>query len=349
PLLKPEELTAVAGGNPGWAASFDTAEERFAHYDDLADVTGSVSYLVSGWYSDVALDPCADAHTLQRFTDIIDSLGWVVDKDQLKVAQQAVQNRIKKTPSVLNIGSKRIRSRAGANVGVVRSSDLLSGAGRSNANIADFIKDKSVTQPYWPQQSVFHGVLYEVKLTQNRQDNRPPANRVDIAVGQTSPESLSALIATASPVSQRSAAERLHLSFQYQMVDIIDDADGLPRLDEEFHKRTFETQHGGYIKERVKTGDPFAHLRPPKKPGDFLGPNVSVNPDYNYKGAGALKDMTHLKAHHTYFAEEVSPSVSNKGFIAADAARPRPARSFSSGANGPQNTTPINTPFVSPG
>lgn len=332
PLLKPDELTAVAGGNPGWAASFDTSEERFAHYDDLAGVTGSVSYLVSGWYSEVALDPLADASTLKRFTDIVDSLGWEVDKNQLDVAKKALQNRIKKTPSFLNIGARRIHSLVGSNIGVMSSADIFLGKASTS------ITDKALVQPYWPQQSVFHGVLYEVKLLKNRSDNRPPPSKLAIAIGQTSSESLAALISSSLPVKQRSAAERLHLSFQYQIVDIIDDADGIPRLDEEFHKRAFETQHGGYIKERVKTGDSFAHLRPPRDTGGFLGSHIGAN--IQHKASSVLKDATQLKGHHTYFSDNVSPAVSNTGFIAADTTRP--SRSLPVQSNSPQRTRALN-------
>ncbi len=338
PLLKPEELTAVAGGNPGWAASFDSAEERFAHYDDLAGVTGSVTYLVSGWYSEDALDPLADAQTYQRFTAIVDSLGWVVDKDQLDVARKALQNRIKKTPSLFNIGTRRLSSLVGSNIGVMRSIDLIQNT-KLRETVSAQISNSMVAQPYWPQQSIFHGVLYEVKIQQNRQDNRPSANQLDIAIGQTSSESLAALIASSLPVSQRSSAERLHLSFQYQMVDIIDDADGIPRLDEEFHKRTFETQHGGYIKERVKTGDSFAHLRPPRETNDVLGSHLGVNTTIN--GTGAFK-KGNIKNHHTYFADKVSPAVRNTGFIAGDTTRP--SRSSVARPTQPQNSGAINSP-----
>ena len=62
PNFPSEKLTATAGGDPAWAAVYDTAEDRFGMHDPLDDLTaadleGTVSYLVCGWWSKDANDP----------------------------------------------------------------------------------------------------------------------------------------------------------------------------------------------------------------------------------------------------------------------------------------------------
>src|SRR6185437_5758683 len=59
PHLAAEKLTVMAGGDPAWAAVYDTAEDRFAMRDPLDDLTvadlrGTVSYLICGWWSNDA-------------------------------------------------------------------------------------------------------------------------------------------------------------------------------------------------------------------------------------------------------------------------------------------------------
>ena len=53
PHFPSNRLTAVAGGDPAWAAVYDAVEDRFAMHDDLsdldpADANGPLSYLVCG-------------------------------------------------------------------------------------------------------------------------------------------------------------------------------------------------------------------------------------------------------------------------------------------------------------
>jgi hypothetical protein len=70
-------LTVTGDADPAWAAVYDNAVDRFALYDDLADVAAEarLSYLAVGWYSDADLDPIATASTVG---DALDTFGWSV-------------------------------------------------------------------------------------------------------------------------------------------------------------------------------------------------------------------------------------------------------------------------------
>ena len=80
PHFPSERLTAVAGGDPAWAAMYDAVEDRFAMHDDLADLdqadaAGPISYLVCGWWSKDTNDPLyvPDQPT---FVDTMAKLKW---------------------------------------------------------------------------------------------------------------------------------------------------------------------------------------------------------------------------------------------------------------------------------
>jgi len=80
PHFPAERLTAVAGGDPAWAAVYDAVENRFGMHDDLADLdpadaAGPLSYLVCGWWSKDVNDPLyvPDQRT---FVDVLAKLRW---------------------------------------------------------------------------------------------------------------------------------------------------------------------------------------------------------------------------------------------------------------------------------
>ena len=78
PGLTPEQLTALAGGDPAWAAVWDNVVDRFAMHDDLdgrLDLR-DVAYLVAGWHSKPELDPIHPAPGRPQFDDLLRQLGW---------------------------------------------------------------------------------------------------------------------------------------------------------------------------------------------------------------------------------------------------------------------------------
>jgi hypothetical protein len=54
-----QALTILGTGDLSWSAYFDNVQNILGLYDDLTGVSGAVSYLVCGWYTDSANDPFA--------------------------------------------------------------------------------------------------------------------------------------------------------------------------------------------------------------------------------------------------------------------------------------------------
>ena len=68
-------FTVLGTGDVSWSAYFDNVEGRLGLHDDLAGVTGSVSYLVCGWYTHIGLDPL-NGITDATFDDFLAGRGW---------------------------------------------------------------------------------------------------------------------------------------------------------------------------------------------------------------------------------------------------------------------------------
>src|SRR4029078_9813937 len=96
PPQQPADVHAAAGGDPAWAALWDSVEDRFAIYDDLADAgdrDGTFSYLVAGWYSDPDLDPLQLAPSDPSFDDVMKNLGWQLDQARLEAVRAEMARR----------------------------------------------------------------------------------------------------------------------------------------------------------------------------------------------------------------------------------------------------------------
>jgi hypothetical protein len=84
-VFPPERLNAVAGADVAWAATYDAVADRFGFYDDLAGVhlTAMISYLVIGWWTNVANNPLAGVggigyHHIFRYWNRMSDYGWGV-------------------------------------------------------------------------------------------------------------------------------------------------------------------------------------------------------------------------------------------------------------------------------
>lgn len=74
---KLEDITALGPGSFGWAGYFDNVTNRFAFYDDLANVSGAVAYTICGWYSDVRNDPVFSSNEADFFSRM-DKQDWTL-------------------------------------------------------------------------------------------------------------------------------------------------------------------------------------------------------------------------------------------------------------------------------
>lgn len=273
PEFTAEQLTAVCGGGITWSATFDSVENRFAFFDDVSDVANTqqpLTYFVTGWYSKPGLDPLNQATTENAFNRVREKLGWEVSNEDLQAAKKAAHQRHRKASKMGYKSSSFIKN-------------LLQSNRSTGLNLATllprFVKQNPVAtqtvEAWWPQQSQFHGVIYGVRIAENNLgDQRPSAESVDFSVGQTGTESLAVLISEKQTASNAAEIERLHTAFQYGAIDTIEEDDAIPRLEEEMHRRGFESQSGGFIIEKIRAGDAFGDLRPK--------PSIDWKNDYAY-------------------------------------------------------------------
>jgi hypothetical protein len=65
-------LTVLGTGDLSWSGYFDNVRNILGLYDDLSGVSGSVSYLVCGWYTHSQFDPLTGATS----DDLLAAYGW---------------------------------------------------------------------------------------------------------------------------------------------------------------------------------------------------------------------------------------------------------------------------------
>jgi hypothetical protein len=262
PEMPSSGLTATAGGDTAWAVVVDNVTRRFAFHDPLVDRAGSdpLTYLVVGWYSDPELDPLNGATGYHTLHEVLDELGWEAPeleeryREWLRSRDRFTQKTGAKTPDA-TAGVDVVRAGAEMKVPLV--------IGDKAIEVGEATRAGDV--PWYPQQCVFHGRIHGVRSDGGGHDRKPAASRVKIGVGPTGAESLATLLA-ASADGDPEIAERLQAAFQYGLMDSFEDPDGLPFIEEEMHRRTFETSPGGFTRERVRRSDPLAPFRGATRP-----------------------------------------------------------------------------------
>lgn len=263
----PEQLTAAAGGDVAWAAVYDSVENRFGMYDNLAGGPAPVApltYVVVGWYSVPELDPLHPRALDGSFDEAMRALGWTVDEARLEAARAAAEAQ---TEAVQTLGlDARELSTAGIDTELqvggeqvgVPATEVAGGVLESTGDVAN------KPGAWFPTRSICHGTLHGVHPTGGTRPDPKPTDPAGLAVamGGSDAEALAALVASRTPDTS-AASERLLTAFAYGTLDTLDDPDGVVRLDEELHVRGFASQPGGLTSERVRAGDPLA---PPEAP-----------------------------------------------------------------------------------
>ena len=247
PWLEPASLTAVTGGDPAWAAVLDGVVDRFAVHDDLAGLHPDdtvLTYLVTGWYSEAALDPLADADAAGGFEALMARLRWSVDAAALRRAR-AEADAVRAAAAAAR---KRTAPRA-AGSDVVAS--LRVGAVEARVPVPTDAQRMlveggilTIAATAWsPRQTLCHGVVYGVRPDGAGSETRPQPEDLSAAVGSSTEESFAALLAASLPDPQ--AGERLTASFLRGTAARYDDQDGAVVVDEDLHGAEFVALPGG--------------------------------------------------------------------------------------------------------
>jgi hypothetical protein len=262
PNFPSSALTAMAGGDPAWAAVFDTSQDRFGLYDPLDDLSGeerrgTISYLVCGWWSVDANDPIY-AGTLAERTDRLAALRWThaaVSADVQAARDLAVARGAQTdTPTAAARTVRRVDT-SGLSTGDLTS---MSAHQLLTDSAAEVLAGGS---PPMPQLTLLHGSVIGVLPGGPAQgeDERPAATDIEVAVGASATEAFAALLALDQPAEQQVADERLVAAFCDGLISSLDAPDGLVTLDQELQAAEFVSAPGGSATtDRLIDGDRVA-------------------------------------------------------------------------------------------
>ena len=269
-------LTAVAGGDLSWAATYDAVVDRFAFHDDLADVPeGSAAlatYYVAGWWSDPALDPLHDATTLGlqrarlRARLARTRARGLSDSAKEREATGMRRERLESTsPPLLGSGLAATGDK-GAKVDLTMAPDhLIAETGASGGE-----------RGRRARQTLVHGVVFGVALDGSGPDQLPAAEALEVALGPTAFGSLPRCATAATAARRRRAPARGVLR---QPAGHHRPAERLVAADEDRHASAFVAASGGLRSQpdRVTEGDP---LVPPGggRPASAPAPAPSTGP-----------------------------------------------------------------------
>jgi hypothetical protein len=260
PHFPAERLTAVAGGDPAWAAVYDAVENRFGMHDDLADLdpadaAGPLSYLVCGWWSKDVNDPLyvPDQRT---FVDVLAKLRWSAPTVTAYTA--AARDNSATKLSAIGLSQATV-----ARADVIDTSGVVSQATESFVHPAlTGIADRVVLgQPAdHPQLSLLHGCVIGVRPDGVGTDPIPDPKTVEVAIGASATEAFAAILtADVADADARAAEERLVEAFSQGLISRLDVADGLAALDQAVHAAGFKTLPGDSVRtDLLMTGDRLA-------------------------------------------------------------------------------------------
>ena len=262
PEMPSSGLTATVGGDTAWSVVFDNVARRFAFYDPLEarEGTDPLTYLVVGWYSVPTLDPLNGATGYHTLLEVLEELGWTAPElSDLYVEWLGRQRKF-----ATKTGGQSPKAGAGVPVVTERGTFNVPHVANEKAiTVADKIRVAEV--PWYPQQCIFHGRIPGIHSTGKGHDRKPSKAKIKVGLGPTGGESLSALLASQAS-GDPDIAERLQTTFQYGLMDSFEDPDALPFIEEEMHRRGFETEAGGFTIERVRRSDPLAPFRGTARP-----------------------------------------------------------------------------------
>jgi hypothetical protein len=247
------KLTAVAGGDPAWAAVYDNVVDRFAFHDPAGDLEGAASepltYVVAGWYAQAHLDPLASADDIGALDRILTELGWSADDPDLKTAMTEARQR-RTAAEKMRLKTRR-RVEVG-NVSTIRVGKTTVTVPNTSLPVNRMVGRgvvSSVLNAWWPQQCLFHGALFGVRRDGNGDDERPAAGSIDLGIGATGAEALAALVGASAGGAVSGAGQRLVTAFAYGVIASLGAQDGVAALDQAVHAHGFGSLPGGVAAE----------------------------------------------------------------------------------------------------
>jgi len=199
--ITPPVLTGVGAVNPYFASLYQSSKNVFGFHDAMADIDSdcTVTYVVTGWYNDPAMDP------LTPF-----------DFDEATATSEQLRQK--------------------------RTQDW-------------FKQQWKCDSEAYPESSLMHAAIHSIQWN-NELKSGVPDGAVQVYVGNTAIESLSAQIIKSSAI-EKQGVETLLNALQYQFLEDSKNEPGLKTIQTEIHKRGFTPKNRGSMWEitRVEATD----------------------------------------------------------------------------------------------
>jgi hypothetical protein len=274
-VIPPGKLTAVAGGDHAWAATYDAVLDRFAFYDDLSDIGGAgnpalvLSYLVAGWWSVAANDPMATCESAGDYHARTSYLGWLAPEPDGLTDVTVGQDAMRARRGQLDLASPPL-SLSGRTATGLSGADGVEIMTAQPGLLAAEAGLLTVQGPAVPQQTLLHGSVLGAALAPGQPDLAPDPESLTAAIGSSGFGAMSALLAEGGTAPQRLSSERVLAAFAGNLLPVIDRPGGLADVDEDRHAAAFTATGGGSRDkpDRVAEGDIMAGNRPAPLPAD---------------------------------------------------------------------------------
>ncbi len=356
----PASVTAMGPGDPTFAVYYDNTRNLLGLHDPLDTVArGPITYMVSGWYSEVDRDPLHAPATETAWYTELASLGWSLPDSAKQRLDQAARDAASKREA-LGLTEATTETRPGYKVvtdartitakspNVLRAavkaapaaqesipihigsgaSKFANSATKISAQTLYFAARQRYFEQYWPRQICCHGAVFDVAWNGRGggfdvpDAGVPAAGTVGVALGNSGAQALAALVAARDNVP---GLERTLAAFHHGSLSDLALESGIARLESTLHAEDFTSRQGGFVVAEIEQGDMF----PPAS-----GSENSVRPPKN-SGKFDKFDRTELQVKRTWFKggqslAQASESVSG-GSSSAPSSAPTPPGSAPAG------------------
>lgn len=362
-------ITAVGPGDPTFAVYYDNVRNLLGFHDPLDGVArGPLTYLVSGWYSEVDRDPLHAPRTERAWYAALDALGWTIPGATARVDEAARRAEKARTELGLNEVVKDARpvfevvdaTPAAPAKGTTKPTaakettvHMGSGAAKFSRN-ADSRQSKKgmylaakqrYFELYWPRQLLCHGAVYDVAWNGRGggfdvpSAGVPAAGSVSVALGNSGAQALAALVASRDGTP---GLERTLAAFHHGSLSDLALESGIMRLESTLHAEDFTSRPGGFVVAEIEQGDMFPPAsgseNSPRPPGRSAKFDV-----FDKTQLGVQKKFFSVGLELGQVAERVSSSGGGNGRRDEDGGTPSraPAPPGSAPAGAPRRTETV--------
>lgn len=236
PPLAEQRLTAIGPGDPTFAAAYPNSRSVLGFFDDLSDLPNGGKITYT---------------VAGWYSNPADNpLAGADTPEKWTERMQSLRWCIKQDP-----GDYPVASLCG-----------VAGAEKESSDAADL-----------PQDVLLQGMVYDIPWAgpNAKYPSGVPTGKPEIAIGNTSAEAISALVASKLAADDELPVEEVLQAFIYDMLDLLQQPDGLIQLEQAFHAKMFGNQPGETVWGVMEKQTVSAEVREDNTLGTPFPPDVS--------------------------------------------------------------------------